>query len=56
MVKIDYLIREDNTQKIFLSENDIGVTEILKKYYPYIFDSIEREEIILKYDQCNLFK
>ena len=30
MVKIDYLIREDNTQKIFLSENDIGVTEILK--------------------------
>ena len=56
MVKIDYLIREDNTQKIFLSENDIGVTEILKKYYPYIFDSIEREEFILKYDQCNLFK
>lgn len=53
---MDYLIREDNIQKIFLSENDIDVIDTLKTYYSYIYDSIIEEGFILKYEKCNLFK
>ncbi|WP_298521406.1 GNAT family N-acetyltransferase [uncultured Methanobrevibacter sp.] len=53
---MEYLIRDDNTQKVFLSEANLGVEEILEKNYPYILDSIRDEGIILKASECNLFK
>ncbi|WP_458453384.1 GNAT family N-acetyltransferase [Methanobrevibacter sp.] len=53
---MDIIDREDNTQKVFLSENNLSVAEILNEHYPYILDSIESEEFILKYDECNMFK
>lgn len=52
----DFLLRQDNTQKIFLSEDVIDIVHLLKSEYEYIFDSIEDEGFILKYDTCNLFK
>ena len=48
--------KDSNAQKVFLSENTIDVMGILKDYYPYILEAIEKEEFILKYDECNLFK
>ena len=53
---MDYLIRDDNTQKVFLSEKPLDVEGILKARYSYICDSIKREGIILKASECNLFK
>lgn len=53
---MDIIIKQNNTQKVFLSEENIDVSEILKEYYSYIYDSIKKEEFILKYGQCNLFK
>jgi GNAT superfamily N-acetyltransferase len=53
---MDYIVRENNTQKVFLSENSLNVEDILKRHYPYIYASIESEGFILKYDTCNLFK
>ena len=48
--------RTDNTQKVFLSESTLDVIDLLKNNYGYIYDSIQREGFILKYNQCNLFK
>lgn len=56
MCNQELLKREDDTQKVFLSENSFDVCEILKKNYDYILESIKREEIILKGRECNLFK
>ena len=53
---MDIIVKEDNTKKVFLSENTLDVTEILEKHYPYICQSMRDEEFILKYDECNLFK
>ena len=53
---MDYLIRDDNTQNVFLSEMPLDVADILAKRYGYLVDGIESEGIILKADQCNLFK
>jgi hypothetical protein len=53
---MDYLVRQENTQKAFLSEGGLDVIDILKTYYGYIYDSIQREGFILKYGRCNLFK
>lgn len=53
---MDYQIRPDGIQKIFLSEKDIDVADTLQRYYDYIYESICREGFILKYDKCNLFK
>ncbi len=53
---MDYLIRDDNTQKVFLSEKSINIEDLLKTYYPYLFDGIKKEGIILKANECNLFK
>lgn len=53
---MEYFIREDNTQKVFLSEDAFDVIDILKTHYPYICDGIKQEEIILKSHECNLFK
>ncbi len=56
MEKTNYLIRENNTQTVYLTENTLEITLILKENYPYIFDSIKKENIILKSEKCNLFK
>ncbi len=53
---MDYLIRNDMTQKVFLSEKTMDVEDILKTHYPYIWDGMNSEGIILKAQQCNLFK
>lgn len=51
-----YLTREDNTQKVYLTENTINVIDLLKENYGYIYDSINREEFIIKCPACSLFK
>ena len=56
MATTDYIIKEDNTQKIFLSENTLNVADILKKHYIYIYEAIIDEGIIMKADECSLFK
>ncbi|MBQ9160077.1 MAG: GNAT family N-acetyltransferase [Methanobrevibacter sp.] len=56
MQTTDYLKREDNSQKVFLSEGTLDVLDILGTHYSYIYDSIISEDFILKYDHCNLFK
>lgn len=53
---MDMIARDDNTQKVFLSEGQMDVSDILKSSYPYICEAIEDEQIILKGRQCNLFK
>ena len=56
MSNIDLIVKENDNQKVFLSENTIDVLDILEKYYPYIYESMNEEGFILKYEQCNLFK
>ncbi|MBQ6100145.1 MAG: zinc ribbon domain-containing protein [Methanobrevibacter sp.] len=53
---MDYLIRPQNTQKVYLSEKTLDVDDILKSNYDYIHDAIKKEGIILKAHECNLFK
>nr|WP_294999210.1 GNAT family N-acetyltransferase [uncultured Methanobrevibacter sp.] len=53
---MDIIIKDDNTQKVFLTENTLDVCEILEEHYLYILESIRNEEFLLKYDECNLFK
>ena len=52
----EIITKEDNTQKVYLSENTLDVGEILQNNYPYILKSIQKEDFILKYNECNLFK
>ena len=56
MKKTNYQIRENNTQKVFLTEDTLNITIILNESYPYINDSIKKENFILKSEKCNLFK
>ena len=56
MENINYLIRQDNRQKVYLTENTIDVIPLLNETYPYIIDSINKENFILKSEKCNLFK
>lgn len=56
MNEINFILRHDKTQKVFLSEGTFDVIDILKTDYPYIYESIQNEGIILKYSSCNLFK
>lgn len=51
-----YIVKEDNVQRIFLSESTLDVVDILKTHYDYIYDAITDEGIILKALECNLFK
>ncbi len=53
---MDIIIKDNNNQRVFLSENNLDVIEILQENYPYIYDAIENEGFILKYRECNLFK
>lgn len=48
--------RDDNTQKVFLSESSFDVLDILSKNYGYLLDEIKKEGIILKGQTCNLLK
>lgn len=56
MEKINYLTRENNTQKVYLTEDTIDIIRLLNENYPYIIDSIKKENFILKSEECNLFK
>ena len=56
MNEINFIMRDDNTQNVFLSEDAFDVFDLLKANYPYIYESIQNEGFILKYSQCNLFK
>ena len=56
MGEIKYLTRENNTQKVYLTENTIDLIDLLNENYPYIIDSIKNENFILKSEKCNLFK
>jgi hypothetical protein len=56
MAEREYIIKDDNTQKVFLSEDTLDVVEILEKYYGYILDALREEGIILKAHECSLFK
>lgn len=53
---MNYLTRDENSQKVYLSESPIYVSEILKDNYRYIYDVMCDEGIILKGTECNLFK
>ena len=56
MEKSNYLIRENNTQKVYLTEDTLDIPLILNENYPYIINSIKKENFILKSEKCNLFK
>ena len=56
MSNSELIIRDDNTQKVFLSESSFDVMDILNKHYDYILEEIQNEGIILKGQTCNLFK
>lgn len=56
MEKINYLSRENNTQKVYLTESTINIEDLLNTNYQYIMDSIKEENFILKSEECNLFK
>ncbi len=56
MGETNYLTRENNTQKVYLTEDTIDIIDLLDKNYPYIIDSIKKENFILKSEECNLFK
>ncbi|WP_407392739.1 hypothetical protein, partial [Methanobrevibacter sp.] len=53
---MNFQIRPENTQNVFLSEDTIDIVDLLKSKYDYIYESIEDEGFILKFDTCNLFK
>ena len=53
---MNIITKDDNTQKVFLSENTLDVLDILQKNYHYIFESMVEEGFSLKYNECNLFK
>ena len=53
---MDIIVKNDDTQKVFLTEDTLDVIDILNEHYPYILKSIEDEEFPLKYEECNLFK
>ncbi|AMD17475.1 hypothetical protein TL18_05245 [Methanobrevibacter sp. YE315] len=53
---MDIILKNDNSQKAFLSEDTFEVVSILKDSYGYILDSMQEEGLILKYPKCNLFK
>ena len=51
-----YIIREDNTQRVYLSQKTLDIISILEEEYPYIYDSIKKENFLLKAYDCSLFK
>ncbi len=53
---MEFLVRPNNKQKIYLSETSMDVVEILRDEYGYIYDSILKEDFLIKSPYCNLFK
>lgn len=53
---MEIIQKDSNTQKVYLTEKTLNVEDILKKNYEYIYESIQKEGIILKYEECNLLK
>lgn len=53
---MNYLIRKNNVQKVYLTENTLDVMEILSENYAYIADSMNREGFSIKSPVCSLFK
>ena len=56
MDEINFLIREDNIAKVYLSEGNMDVHDILNENYGYIVDSMLLEDFKVKSLKCNLFK
>lgn len=56
MEEIRYIIRQDDSQRVFLTEDTLDVFDILEKYYGYLLDAVDDEGIILKAGECNMFK
>ena len=52
----EFLLRKDNIQKIYLSENNFDVLDILKGNYDYILESMQEEGLNIKCPYCSLFK
>ena len=53
---MNYLNRENNTQKVYLTENTLDVSEILDENYDYIVESMKNEGFSIKNPTCSLFK
>lgn len=53
---MNYLNRENNTQKVYLTENTLDVSEILDENYDYIVESMKNEDFSIKNPTCSLFK
>lgn len=51
-----YLIRNDNVQKVYLTENTLDVFDILSENYGYICHAIKEEGFSIKSPTCSLFK
>ena len=56
MDKIEFLQRPDNIQKVYLSEKNLDVSEILNENYEYIVKSMKDEGFSIKSPCCSLFK
>lgn len=56
MTDSKYIVKSDNAQRIYLSEGTLNVEDILKENYSYIHEALISEGIILKADECSLFK
>lgn len=56
MTEHNYLIRKDNTQKVYLSRKTLDIANILEGEYSYIYDSMREENFLLKSYDCSLFK
>ncbi len=56
MDEINFLIREENIAKVYLSEGNLDVLDILNENYGYIVDSMLLEDFKVKSLKCNLFK
>ena len=56
MDEINFLYRQDDTAEVYLSEDNMDVSEILSKCYGYICSSMLQEDFKIKSPKCNLFK
>lgn len=56
MKNIDYLYRENEGLIIQNDNHNINITELLKKDYPYIFESLNNSKYTIRLNECDLFK
>lgn len=50
------ILREDDSQRVYITERTLDVIDLLKSEYDYIYESIENEGFIIKAPTCSLFK